>query len=265
MRCRHLPLVLALLAAPALWAQALPTPAVLQASLAAPPQPVTVIEPHLSVGGKQVRLSYLGYPIAQVLSAHLGPDWQKTPGKEIKFRALDGYVSRIPVERFAKHRAWLVLARQDGSEFVVDNLEQNQKRVPLGPYYLVWDNIAAPELQAEGASGWPYQVAQIALRTSSKTALLPPGLAPGFEVQAGLAQKFCLNCHQVNGFGGDKMPINLAARAKQIDAATWQRWLLNPSAVRPGTAMPPLPEGLADRETVARQLHDYLKALPVSE
>ncbi len=266
MRCRPLLLVPALLAAaPALWAQVLPTPALLQASLGAPPQPVTVIEPHLSVGGKQVRLSYLGYPIAQVLNAHLGPDWQNKPGKEIEFRALDGYVSRIPVERFAKHRAYLVLARQDGSEFVVDNPGQNEKRVPLGPYYLVWDNIASPELLADGGSGWPYQVAQIALRNSSAAALLPARLAPGFEAQAALAQKFCLNCHQVNGFGGDKMPINLAVRAKQIDGPTWQRWLLNPSAVKPGTAMPPLPDTLPEREAAARQLHDYLRALPVSD
>jgi mono/diheme cytochrome c family protein len=265
MHCRRLPIVLILLAAtPGLQAQALPSAALLQARLGAAPQPVTVIEPHLSVGGQQVRLSYLGYPAAQVLAAHLGRDWQ-TPGKEIEFRALDGYVSRIPVERFGQYRAYLVLARQDGSDFVVDNPGQNEKRVALGPYYLVWDNIAAPELLADGGSGWPYQVAQIALRNSSRTALLPAGLAPGFEAPAALAQKFCLSCHQVNGFGGDKMPLNLAVRAKQIDGPTWQRWLLNPSAVKPGTAMPPLPDTLPEREAVARQLHDYLKALPVSE
>ena len=35
--------------------------------------------------------------------------------------------------------------------------------------------------------------------------------------------------------------------------------------LKPGTTMPPLSEGLpeAEREALAQQLHDYLKALPV--
>ncbi|HEX2011379.1 MAG TPA: hypothetical protein VJN44_10610 [Roseateles sp.] len=264
-RLAALPLMALCLALPAVRAQsALPPPAELQQRLAAAPQHITVVEPHLSVGGREQRVSYRGWPAATLLQAWLGPQWQ-APDQEIEFRALDGFVSRIPVERFASYRAYLVFARQDGAAFTVDNLAQREKNVALGPYYLVWDNVGAPELLAEGGAQWPYQVAQIALRPSSRAALLPAGLAPGHEAAAALAQKFCLSCHQVNGFGGAKMPINLAQRARQLDEGQWRRWLLEPAALKPGTTMPPLPDTLpmAEREAIATRLHAYLRALPL--
>lgn len=244
----------------------LPAPEQLQQRLPASlrAEVATVVEPHLSTAATPVRLAYRGWPAAAVLTAWLGPGWTASD-QEIEFRALDGYVSRIPVERFARYKAWLVFARQDGAPFRVDNLAQQEKQVALGPYYLVWDNIGAPELLAEGGASWPYQVARIALRPSSKRALLPAGLAPGHEAAAAQAQKFCLACHQVNGYGGDKMPLNLAARARAMDAATWQRWLLDPQSLKPGTAMPPLPDTqpLAERQALAAGLYAYLRALPL--
>ena len=229
------------------------------------PQAIAVVEPHLSVAARPVTVVYRGHPAAPLLARLLGADWNRDPQREIEFRALDGFVSRIPVARFAQYRAFLVFARDDGQVFQVDNLAQNEKRVPLGPYYLVWDNVGAPELLAEGGALWPYQVAEIALRPSSQAALLPKGLAPRHRESAALAQKFCLSCHQINGFGGDKMPLNLALRARQIDAPTWQRWLLAPQTLKPGTAMPPLPDTLSgpEREALAAGLYDYLRALPV--
>ncbi|QPF71844.1 cytochrome c [Roseateles sp. DAIF2] len=267
---RVLPLLCGLLlGGPALAqpANPLPAPAALRERVAAEVRDVTVVEPHLSVGGKEVRLVYRGWPATALLAAWLGPRWNATPGQEVEVRALDGFVSRIPVERFAKYRAWLVFARQDGSAFKVDNVAQHEKQVELGPYYLVWDNIGAPELLAEGGALWPYQVAQIALKPSSRLALLPAGLPAGHEDAAAQAQKFCLSCHQVNGFGGDKMPLNLALRAKQLDESAWRRWLIEPAAVKPGTAMPPLPDTLApaEREALAIKLYTYLRALPVAQ
>lgn len=168
--------------------------------------------------------------------------------------------------RFVQHTALLAFARVDGKPFQLDVHAQHEKQVPLGPYYLVWRNIGAPDLIAEGGAQWPYQVVRIALRPSSQAALLPAGLPPGHEAAAAAAQTYCLSCHQINGFGGDKMPLNLAVQARQMDAAHWQQWLLQPQSVKPGTAMPPLPETLppAEREAVVRQLHEYLRALPVT-
>jgi mono/diheme cytochrome c family protein len=246
----------------------LPTPAAMQAQIGAPPQTIRVIEPHLSVRGEPpVQRSYLGYPAAQVLRHLLGADWNRSPTQDIEFRALDGFVARIPAQRFADYRAHLVFALADGKvPFTVDNKAQGEKNVPLGPYYLVWDNLAAPELLAEGAALWPYQVAQISLSQALPAALLPPGInSEQWREHAALAQKFCLSCHQINGFGGDKMPLNLAVRAKLLDDRTWRVWLLTPQAFKPGTSMPALPETMAaaEREAIAAKLHSYLKALPV--
>ncbi|MEJ5999828.1 hypothetical protein [Paucibacter soli] len=256
-------LLLALLA-PISRALDLPAAAALQARLGQRPQAVQVVEPHLSAAGQPVKLRYLGYPASLVFEQLLGADWRQ-PGREIELRALDGFVSRVPVERFAKYQAWLVQARADGAAFVVDNHAQHEKQVPLGPHYLVWDNIAAPELLAEGGAVWPYQVTSIALKPGSRAALLPAALGSGFAEHAELAQKYCLSCHQVNGYGGEKMPLNLAVRAKLLDLRTWRSWLLNPQTLKPGTPMPPLPDSLpaAEREAIAAKLHAYLRAVPV--
>lgn len=256
-------LLLSLLA-PASQALELPEPGALQARLGRSAQAVQVIEPHLSVAGRQVQVRYLGHPAPLVFDRLLDVDWRR-PGREIELRALDGFVSRVPVERFAKYQAWLVQARADGAAFVVDNHAQHEKQVPLGPYYLVWDNIAAPELLAEGGAVWPYQVASIALKPGSREALLPAGLGSGFAEHANLVQKYCLSCHQVNGYGGEKMPLNLAVRAKLLDLRSWRSWLLNPQTLKPGTPMPPLPDSLplAEREAIVAKLHAYLRAVPV--
>ena len=242
----------------------LPARAELQQRLGREPATVRVVEPHLSTAQKPQRLSYRGWPATQVLDALFGPEW-KDPRVDIEFRALDGYVSRIPSERFRRHRAWLVFERTDQPEFSVHNLAQNEKNVPLGPYYLVWDNIRSPELLAQGAANWPYQVAQVLLSTQRTAALLPAGMAPRFQRHAAEAQAHCLTCHQVNGYGGDKWPINLAVSARGMDAEAFRRWVLQPSEVKPGTTMPGLPDTLAaaEREAMARRLYTYLRALPV--
>lgn len=245
----------------------LPKPADLQAQARLQAKEVTVIEPHLSRPGQEQRRSYRAYPAPALLDELLGPAWRASPEAEIEFRALDGFVSRIPVARLLQYPAFLAFARTDGQAFQVDNHGQNERQVPLGPYYLIWDNIAVPQLRADGGAQWPYQVAQIHLRPSSQAALLPAGMAPRWSEQARAAQTYCLSCHQINGYGGDKMPLNLALRAREIEAGQWQRWLLNPAAVKPGTTMPPLSPGLpqAQREALAAQLRDYLLALPLIE
>lgn len=53
----------------------------------------------------------------------------------------------------------------------------------------------------------------------------------------------CVSCHAVGGKGGVVGPA-LDGIAKRMDAATLDRWLADPQAVKPGTAMPNL--GLSD-------------------
>ena len=97
--------------------------------------------------------------------------------------------------------------------FSVDNRLQNEKNVALGPWYLVWDNLRNPELRVEGAPSGRIS-SQLSLATARLDALLPAGTAAVCQT-AGLAQKYCLSCHQVNGYGGDKWPINLAEQVNR--------------------------------------------------
>ncbi len=230
-----------------------------------PPAGVQVIEPDLSSPARPVKVDYVGYLADEVLAALFGARW-KEEGAEIEFRALDGYVSRIPVERLKQYRAYLVFERRGKGEFTVDNIAQNEKRVPLGPYYLVWDNIGAPELNTDGGTYWPYQVTAVTLTMAGTTALLPGDMARSYEAHAALAKKYCLSCHRVNAYGGDKMPTNLASRVKGMTEAAFRRWVLSPNEVKPGTTMPALPATMpeAERQAIAGKLFDYLRAVPVS-
>ena len=51
------------------------------------------------------------------------------------------------------------------------------KNIPLGPYYLIWDNRNDPALIAAGARDWPYQTADVSLARDPDAALRPPGSA----------------------------------------------------------------------------------------
>lgn len=223
-----------------------------------------VYEPHLSVGDRHVAIEYVGYPAGDVMARLFGEDWRDR-AETVEFRALDGYLSRIDVGRFAEESAYLVFARQDGAPFTVDNVEQNETGVPLGPYYLVWDNISSPALLAEGARNWPYQVKEVRLVTRSAEALLPAGLDARFHEGAELANTHCLSCHQVNGVGGAKFAGNLADIVKDYAEADFMRLVLTPASERTGATMPALSDRLSEgeRRRIADAVFDYLKVVPV--
>ena len=244
-------------------AAAAPMPPVdkLRELMGAPSAEVTVLEPHLFEGGGDARTVYLGYPAGDVLAALFGPDW-RAGAEAVEFRALDGYVARIGIDRLAEYAAFLAHARADGAPFVVDNIGQNQRNVPLGPYYLVWDNIAEPDLVRDGATGWPYQIAEIALVRRSDA--LPD--VPGLEAAAALTREHCLVCHQINGVGGNKFEGNLARMARAWDEEDFMALVLTPATEREGSTMPALPTTLpeAERRAIARAILEYLSAVPVT-
>ena len=244
----------------------MPTADDLQSQMGTPAETVTVYELHLSVGDDLVAADYVGYPAVDVLARLFGTDWH-TQGDTVEFRALDGYVLRVAADRLLTIDAYLVFAHADGSPFTVDNLLQNQTDVPLGPYYLVWDNIGNPALIQEGPGTWIYQVIDANLVSLSDEALLPAGLDARFHEGAALAMTHCLNCHMVNGYGGEKFEGNLAEFAKVYDEADFISLVLAPLSVLEETTMPPLSPRLDedDRQRIAEALFDYLVALPVLE
>ena len=137
--------------------------------------------------------------------------------------------------------------------------------MPLGPWYLVWDNISNPALLAEGAGSWPYQVTEIDLVSVSDAALLPEGFDIRFREGAELVRTHCLTCHKVNGFGGAKFEGNLAKIVKRYSEEGFLRLVLTPASVRRGATMPALSDRLPEpeRRRIAGIIFDYLKAVPV--
>lgn len=246
-------LMLLMLLSSTLNAETLPSPKELQQQLGAPTV-IQVIEPHMSRPGKPVMINYVGYPIQQVMRfLHLNQAAMYSASNWIEFACTDGYVSRIPADKFKQHQAYLVVARQDQQAFQVDNLDQQQQRISLGPYYLVWDNTHSLALQKLGAYHWPYQVQSIA-----------SGAYVGNLKQAKLANDYCLTCHQLNGQGGKVLPINLAQIGQRYSQQAFIELVLHPNKSKPSSTMPPLNPLLADaqREKIAKSLYIYFNQIP---
>lgn len=238
----------------------LPEPSKLISEFKIPSRVIKVIEPHVSTPEKPIAVTYIGFDSHAVFRALLGDSWTSFDG-DIEFRALDGYVSQIEISRFKTYRSFLVYAIKGQPKFTVDNPGQNEKDVPLGPYYLVWDNLGRDELLKDGATDWPYQVDRIRLSDVRKTALLPGHLAAKYAQEARLTQRHCLTCHQISGYGGNKWPGDLALSVKAFDEKRFTEWVLNPSALKPGTQMPALlpTRTIDERQEIAKRIFVYLR------
>jgi len=226
------------------------------------PAPVTVIDPLRSTPLKPAQVSYVGYPAVPLLDTWLGEGWRR-PDALIGFEAMDGYLSMIPSGRLLRYPAYLVYGRADGADFSVELPPLNHLE-RLGPWYLVWDNLLHSELQSDGSTYWPYQVNKVSVIDVNRLARLYPSMLPErYREGAVLTEKHCLSCHQVNGVGGTKMPIDLGQWAAAQSFARFATWVLDPSGKNPLTAMPALaPEKPAgERQMMARQIYGYLRAV----
>lgn len=250
-------LVLAL-ATPAL-AVEMPRPQEVQ-RVSSPPVTITVAEPHFG----DAHRSYVAYPAREVLDRVLGRGWN-APGAVIRFKALDGYASVIPAAALDGPQAFLAFAMADGSSFTVDNVLQNETNIALGPWYLVWDNIRHPELLRDGAVIWPYQVSEVEIAVQGDDRLFPAGLDPAYRAGGKLVQANCITCHKVNGYGGEKLAINLPDVARAMPRENFLRWVTAPRSVKPDTTMPGLSADWSDqqRQEAAAAIHDYLMNVPL--
>lgn len=199
---------------------------------------ITVIEPHAR--DAEARVTYVGIPLRAVLERYFADDWSGFQG-DIHFLARDRYLAAIAAERARSKDAYLTFARADGGPFVIDNRLQNEADVPLGPFYLVWDNLRQPELRKDSAYGWPYQVVEILLvPVSAYESVLPKNASP--EVRRGFAdyKQYCMSCHHIGGIGGRKAEADMKRLvAGKSDEVLW-RWIDDPQAAKPGTRMPAL-------------------------
>lgn len=226
------------------------------------PGAITVIEPHLSKPFKPVEVTYKGYPVVPLLDQLLGERWRAADAL-VGFEAADGYLSMIPAQQLLRYPAYLVYANAQGADFSVET-QPLDRRVPLGPWYLVWDNVAHPELRQDGATYWPYQVERVGLIDRARLVKLMPAMLPArYREGAQLTMKYCLACHQVNGVGGRKLPLDLAQWTAGQSFAALATWVLDPAAKNPMTGMPALAveRPAAERQRMARQIYGYLRAV----
>lgn len=245
----------------------LPAPEQLERQYGLHRQIISVVEPHESTPDRPKLVRYAGLPMDHLLTRWFGESW-KAPEGEIVFLARDGYRSAIASSRLTRYRAYLAFGRDDGAAFTVDNIQQNQKQIPLGPYYLVWDNRNAPELLRHGSYGWPYQVTRIELhRAAEDRKLLPHN--PSQDVVQGFdaAKEYCLTCHRIRGLGGEKYPEDLVRAVCRWNDTGLKAWIDNPDRLRPGTTMPPFNRLLPidARHEVIERIVRYLSALKTDD
>ena len=241
----------------------LPTPETLEQQYGLHRQAISIAEPHLSTKDRPVFVRYTGLPMNDLLTQWFGDSWS-SPDNEIVFFARDGYHSAISTSKLKTYSAYLTFGRDDGAAFVIDNSEENQKHIFLDPYYLVWDNRSAPDLLRQGSYGWPYQITRIELhRITDDKFLLPPNATKDEAQGFGEAKEYCLTCHRIKDFGGEKYPEDLVQASCRWTDIELKAWIDNPYQVRTGTAMPPLNRMLPanERRGVIERIVLYLNAM----
>jgi len=206
---------------------------------------------------------YRAIPVRPVFDKIFGKDWEKA--QEVVFTSIDGYQPSIPVAKFLAHDAYLAFAYEDDGPFTMVNTLQNNEKVPLGPLYLIWDNLHSKALLESGASDMPYQIKTIALSLEAPYPNTLPPSGSSAQVQRGFAhfRKYCISCHTINGEGGGKAPeLNYPASVTEyIKPEYLKRWIEHPQSIRYNTAMPALGQEIPDRDKVADEIIVYLKVM----
>jgi cytochrome c2 len=141
------------------------------------------------------------------------------------------------------------------------NNSNEEKKITLGPYFLIWDSINDQEIKNEEQNGWPYQIVNIEfvdLKTKFGNSRESTGIAA--------FQKYCLSCHSLYGTGGTVGP-ELASPVKittYFKRDYLEKWILDPSSIRDRTPMPKvLPESmnLDEKKKIIREIINYLESV----
>ena len=220
---------------------------------------VRVFEPY-----EQREVGFVALRLDAVLDAVYGTGWRSE--EELLFACRDGYQPSVPVARVVAHRAWLAFARES-APFSIEKRESGRvSEISLAPYYLIWENLADPQVRAEGDYGWPYQLVGVELiRTRDRFPQLAPPADASPAAQRGFREFriHCSRCHPLNGEGGAIGPeLNAAGNpAGRRDPAWLRRWIDAPSRIAPTARMEPLNPDLPDRDAVLDAIVAYLQVM----
>jgi mono/diheme cytochrome c family protein len=224
------------------------------------PQEIRVVEPHL---GQEV--VYVGYPARAVFQAIYGKDWEKA--EEFLLTCVDGYQPNIPAKQFLESTAFFAFRKADGGDFTIRNKQQDDKVVPLGPLYLVWENIKDEAMHEDGGSSWPYQVNGVDVISFAEKY---PNLAPPVHASARakdgflLFRKRCFSCHTVNGQGGGAsgIELNYPVSVTEYFRPEWlAKFIDQPKDVRHLSPMPPYSVNAKNRKAQIGDVIAYLEVM----
>jgi mono/diheme cytochrome c family protein len=224
------------------------------------PLRVEVFEPY-----EHAKVMFTGLPLERVLDEAYGPSWRTH--EAILFHCLDGYEPTIPVRRVLDHHAFLAIDRPGDAGFTILKDEQGTtRRIPLSPFYVIWENLDNARVRIEGDYGWPYQVVRIDLVSfRSRFRDMAPPSNPADEVLAGFDAfvAHCSKCHMINGHGGAIGPeLNYPANPTEYMTDEWLRkWIDDPTLMRVAPRMPPLNPDLPDRARIIDEIVAYLGAM----
>lgn len=225
--------------------------------------PVAEIRVHEPYEQREARFAAL--PFDQVLDAIYSPSWRGE--EELLLTCADGYQPTVPVARFLRHRAWLAFDRSDGPGFTIEKRESGEiRRVPLAPFYLIWENLEDARIRQEADYGWPYQLVAVDLiRSRDRFPKMTPPATASPQVLAGFTafRVHCSKCHRVHGEGGRIGPelVSTASPLEYRDAEWLRTWIVDPARILPQARMPALNPALPDRERVVNEILAYLRAL----
>ncbi|MEM1411881.1 MAG: cytochrome c [Pseudomonadota bacterium] len=223
---------------------------------------VEVYEPH-----EHRTVRYRAVPLHEVLDSSYGPGWRDE--EELLFTCADGYQPSIPLATLLSHSPYLAFARADGRPFLIDNHDQGEFEVALGPWYLVWENIEDQAPLMRDSALWPYQVVQLDLiRFEERFARMLPPRAERDEHQAGFLafRHHCMSCHQVNGQGGGKSrDLNRPNILTLRDEAWLEAYIDDPTRFTPGVPMPAFDRDAPERAATIRRIVAYLGVMAETE
>ncbi|MGE4234390.1 MAG: c-type cytochrome [Bacteriovoracia bacterium] len=210
--------------------------------------------------GENQKATFTGFEVNPLFDKALGSNWRT--GEEVLFTCTDGYQPSVPVERFLMHKAYLVFERKNSNFQMV----HEGKDTPLGPYYLVWENVHDPVLKTvKNDLGWPWSLTAVdIIDFKERFPNVAPAKNASLKVKNGFRafQTNCSQCHSVNGQGGGGMgpELNYPVSATEYWHEKWlKKWMLDPQSIRFDAKMPPLDRSLEDRAQVASEIYEYLK------
>lgn len=205
-------------------------------------------------------VTYQAVPFRELIESIYGPQWRDA-GEELLFTCADGYQPSIPLSIFKSNKSFLALSKP-GEDFQVVKTD-DKKVVPLGPSYLIWENLKNLEIREKAGSIWPYQVVSVDLiMFKDRFGKMAPSENSSLAAKEGflIFREKCMSCHKMNGEGAPNgIDLNRPVPKIQMYNPKWfGKWIMEPKTLRPDTTMPGL---ISTDPKAAKHIKPLLKYL----